>query len=320
MQLEHIDRIVDMRRRLIETSLAPQVFSNALIRLEKTGNPFGKPAENRIDWVRSVQGAAVRILKPGDEVDVLFFVDSYASYDPRAQRIAVAIASALSAARVDFGIIGPLEKDSGHQARRIGEEGLFQAMLKDNMEVLNTIRFNRIVTADPHAFNTLRNEYPGSFSVCHYSEILLELIEGGRLNLVRRLPDGDVYTYHDPCYLGRHNGIYEAPRKIMCHLPGLVLAEMHRSRDRSFCCGGGDVALWYEVQQEEMRMAEKRIHMVEEIGATVLVTTCPFCLLHLEDAVKTADLEERIKVVDLMELTVSLLRDTEGEGQKTAER
>lgn len=307
VHVEHIDRIIDMRRQLIETSRNPHVFNEVLTRFEKYGNPFGRPPEEKVDWTAASEVAHVRVLKLGDEVDTLFLVDSQCSFDPRSQRIAAAIASAFGTAGVDFGILGPLEKDSGHQVRRIGEEGLFQMLLRDNMEVLSGIRFNRIVTADPHAFNTLKKDYPGSFRVCHYSELLLELLEEGRLTPARRLPTEDLYTYHDPCYLGRHNGLYDVPRKVLGLLPGLRLVEMDRCRDRSFCCGGGDVALWHEAGQEEMRMAEKRIRMAGEAGGTIVITACPFCLLHLEDAVKTVGFEDRMKVMDLMELTVSLL-------------
>jgi len=305
--IEYIDKIVDMRRHLIETSQNPKTFNQVLMHFEKTGNPFGKPAAKRADWVKEMEDIPVKILQEGDEVDTLYFVDSYGSYDPRIQSIASSIVKGLHMAEIDFGILGPNEKDSGHQVRRIGEEGLFQLLMEENVEVLKGCKFEQVITTDPHAFNTLKNDYPMPMTTLHYSEFFLALIESGRLRPSNVVDGKDVYTYHDPCYLGRHNGIYDAPRKLLHSLPGLKLVEMERSRDRSFCCGGGDVILWHEIEQEDMRMAEKRLQMARQTGANILVTACPFCLIHFEDAIKTAGLEDEMKVVDLMELLISTL-------------
>jgi len=305
--IEYIDKMIDIRRRLIETSQNPKTFNQVLMHVEKTGNPFGKPAAKRADWVKECGDISVRNLKEGDEVDVLFFVDGYGSYDPAGQSMACDMVRGFQKAGIDVGILGRLEKDSGHQVRRMGEEGLFQLLMEENMETLKSIRFNRIVTADPHAFNTLKNDYPGGFNVMHYAEFFASVVEEGRLRPSRRLEGPDRYTYHDPCYLGRHNGVYDAPRRLLRALPGVTLVEMTRCRDRSFCCGGGDVMLWHEIEQEEMRMAAKRIEMAREAGANVIVTACPFCYIHFEDAIKTGGWEEEMRVVDLMRLLVSTL-------------
>ncbi len=305
--IEHIDKIVDMRRHLVETSENPKRFSQVFINVEKTGNPFGKSPANRAEWIKTAGGPAVKVLREGDEVDLLFFVDSYGSYDPRAQEMVTAMATGLNLGGVDFGILGPCERDSGHQVRRMGEEGLFQLLVRENTENFRRIRFQRIMTADPHAYNTLKKDYPDVFEVCHYSEIFLDLIVSGRLKPIRALSGNEIYTYHDPCYLGRHNEMYDVPRRLIEALPGMRLVEMKKCRDRSFCCGGGDVILWHEIQQEEMRMAEKRIQMAKDAGATIVITACPFCLIHFEDAVKTMGLEKEMKIVDLMELTLSTL-------------
>ena len=305
--IEYIDKMVDMRRHLIETSQNPKTFNQVLMHFEKTGNPFGKPAAKRADWLKETEDVPVRILEEGDEVDTLYFVDSYGSYDPRIQSIASSIVKGLHMAEIDFGILGPREKDSGHQVRRMGEEGLFQLLMEENVEVLKGCKFEQVITTDPHAFNTLKNDYPMPMTTFHYSQFFLTLIENGRLSPSNPLDGEDVYTYHDPCYLGRHNAVYDAPRKLLHAIPGLKLVEMERSRDRSFCCGGGDIILWHEIEREEMRMAEKRLQMARETGANVLVTACPFCLIHFEDAIKTAGLEEEMRVVDLMELLMSTL-------------
>ena len=305
--IEYLDKMIDMRRHLIETAQNPKTFNPILTQVEKTGNPFGKPPKKRADWIKEIADVPVRVLKEGDETEVLYFVDSYASYDPRVQAVAQAVVRGLSLAGVDFGILGAREKDSGHQVRRLGEEGLFQLLLEENLEVLQSCRFKQIVTTDPHAFNTLKNDYPGNLPVVHYTMFFRDLLASGRLKPKKIIDGQPLYTYHDPCYLGRHNEIYEAPREILNRLPGLKWVEMARCRDRSFCCGGGDVNLWHEIEGETMRPAARRLEMAREAGVGGIITACPFCLLNLEDAVKTAGLEKEMQVVDLMELLVSTL-------------
>ncbi|MBW1780522.1 MAG: (Fe-S)-binding protein [Deltaproteobacteria bacterium] len=306
--IEYIDKIVDMRRHLVETSQNPATFNKVFMNFEKTGNPFGKPPTKRTEWLQELKEIPVKVLNEGDAVDVLYFVDSYGSFDPTAQRIATAVVKGLHMAGVDFGILGPSENDSGHQVRRMGEEGLFQLLLEENMEALKSVRFNQIITTDPHAMNTIAKDYPGNFSVLHYTQFFQPLIQKGQLKPVTALKEDDIYTYHDPCYLGRHNGVYDAPRKMLRSIPGLRFVEMERSRDRSFCCGGGDIVLWHEIEQEDMRMAEKRIEMAMQSGANVMVTACPFCFIHFEDAIKTGGMEHEMQVVDLMELFISTMK------------
>ena len=305
--IEYINKMVDMRRHVLETGQGPKTFNQILMFVEKTGNPFGKPAAKRADWVKELKVPHVKILKEGDKTDLLYYVDGYASFDPRSQEIAASIAKGLNMAGIDFGILGRMEKDTGHQVRRMGEEGMFQMLMEENTETLSSIDFKWIITTDPHAYNTLKKDYPENYKVFHYTQFFLALMETGLLKPRVGVATTDVYTYHDPCYLGRHNGIYEEPRNLLKSIPGLRLVEMERSRDRSFCCGGGDVMLWHEIEQEEMRMAEKRVQMALTAGANIIVTACPFCLIHFEDAIKTGGIEDKIKVIDLMELFVSTL-------------
>ncbi|MBW2105336.1 MAG: (Fe-S)-binding protein [Deltaproteobacteria bacterium] len=304
---EYIDKMVDLRRYMVESGMVPKDFQDALMKFEKTGNPFGKPPSKRADWVNELDDVPVRILEEGDEADVLYFVDSYASFDPQIQQIAMAIVRGLNKAGINFGILGPRESDSAHQVRRLGEEGLFQFLVEENIETFRTVKFKEIVTTDPHAFNTLKNDYPGDLVVKHYTEFFLPLIESGRLKPTKSLDNKGIYTYHDPCYLGRHNGIYDAPRRILASIPNIQIVEMEKNRDRSFCCGGGDINLWYDIEEEDIRMGEKRVAMAHEAGANVIVTACPFCLLNFDDAIKTSGLEGQMKVVDLMELLISTL-------------
>lgn len=303
--IEYIDKIVDMRRHLIETSQNPPGFNKVLINFETTGNPFGKPREKRVEWLKDLEDVPVRILEEGDSTDVLLYVDSYGSYDPKSQAVTAAIAYGMHMAKVDFGILGVRETDTGHQVRRIGEEGLFQFLMEQNVETLNSITFKRLVTVDPHALNTLKNDYSGNLTVQHYTEYFGELIQAGKLKLKSgQSRREDIYTYHDPCYLGRHNGIYNAPRELLSSIPGLKLVEMEKNRNRSFCCGGGDVILWHEIEKEKQRPGEIRVLMAKEAGANIMVTACPFCFIHFEDAIKTLGLEDEMKVTDLMALLV----------------
>jgi Fe-S oxidoreductase len=292
--IEYVDKIVDMRRYLVDAGRVPASLQKPLADLEKRGNPYGKPSRKRAAFERGV-----RTLAPGDETDHLFFTDSCAAYDPRIQDTACAFARVMTAAGADIGTLGKDEVDSGHEVRRLGEEGLFEELRDTNLEALSAREFQSVVTTDPHAFNALTHSYGLEQPVRHHSQVMAELMRDGKLDL--QAPDDDrVYTFHDPCYLGRHNGEYEAPREVLERL-GLRTVEMERSRNRSFCCGGGSLYLFYEGESES-RMGEARVAMAEKAGAQVVVTACPFCLINLEDAIKTTGRDGSMEVVDLAEL------------------
>ena len=195
----------------------------------------------------------------------------------------------------------PAEKDSGHDVRRFGEETLFMALRDHNVEAIKASGVKRIVTADPHAFNALKHDYKDMPPVEHISQVMAREVKAGNLKLNPVENAGDVYTYHDPCYLGRHNGVYDDPRDVIDAIPGLKRVEMSRCRDRSFCCGGGGLMLFYE-PKEDMRMGVKRAQMAAEAGANVIVTACPFCMVNMEDAIKVAGLEGKMTAIDLTEL------------------
>jgi Fe-S oxidoreductase len=228
-------------------------------------------------------------------------VDSISSYDDRIQEIARSTARVLAAAGIDFGILGKAEKDSGHEVRRFGEEMLFQELRDQNTEAIEQSGAARIVTADPHAFNALIKDYSGLPPVEHISQTLARAVHENLIRLKAAEDDGRIYTYHDPCYLGRHNGIYDIPRQVIDAIPGLRRVEMERCRDRSFCCGGGGLMLFYE-PIEETRMGKLRVEMAKEAGANVIVTACPFCMVNIEDAIKTSGLEGEMTAIDLSEL------------------
>lgn len=301
--IEYINKMVDLRRGMVDEGNVPQSLQKPLQALEKRGNPYGKMEKKRADWVKDLakeDGIEVKIVGKKETADTLYFVDSVTSYDDRIQAIGKAAVRLLTAAGTDFGILGPLEKDSGNEVRRFGEEMLFMELKAQNVEAISASGASRIVTADPHAFNTLTKDYNGLPPVEHISQFLLHAIENSRLRL-GEAADSKTYVYHDPCYLGRHNQIYEAPRQVMDAIPGLKRVEMTRCRDRSFCCGGGGLSLFYE-PIEERRMGQVRVEMAKEAGADVIVTACPFCLLNIEDGIKTSGMEGRMEAIDLVEL------------------
>ena len=301
--IEYIDKMVDLRRGMVDEGMVPQSLQKPLSALEKRGNPWGKMEKKRADWVSGVgDGCRVKFFEKGEAAEALYFVDSITSYDDRMQKIAQATARILCAAGVDFGVLGKDEKDSGHEVRRFGEEMLFQSLKEQNTEAIQAAEVQRIVTADPHAYNALKKDYAGLPPVQHISEVIVEALGSGRLKLKAGEGDAKTYVYHDACYLGRHNGLYDAPRRAIDDIPGLRRVEMANDcRDRSFCCGGGGLMLFYE-PEEEMRMGVVRVKMAHKAGADVIVTACPFCLVNIEDAIKVAGLEGKMEAVDLSEL------------------
>ncbi len=302
--IEYIDKIVDLRRGMIDDGKVPQSLQKPLKALESRGNPYGKLEKKRAEWTKVPgfqESCKVEIADGRNPVNTLFFVDSVTSYDDRIQAIGRATARILSALGDDFGILGPAEKDSGHEARRFGEELLFRSLRDQNTAAITRSGAKRIVTADPHALNALKHDYAGIPPVEHVSQLLAREVQAKRLHLTPLEDSRDVYAYSDPCYLGRHNQVYDDPRQVLDAIPGLKRVEMERCRDRSFCCGGGGLMLFYEPKEAE-RMGVLRVKMAAEAGANVIVTACPFCMVNLEDAIKVSGMENRIRVIDLTEL------------------
>ena len=302
--VEYIDKIVDLRRGLIDDGNVPQSLQKPLKALESRGNPYGKLEKKRAEWIKQPpdfqQSCTVKVVN-GSAVDTLFFVDSITSYDERIQSIGRATARILNHVGQDFGILGPAEKDSGHEVRRFGEEMLFTALREQNAEAIHKSGARRIVTADPHAYNALKRDYKDLPPVEHISQVVASEVKSGKIKFNAVKNHNDVYAYHDPCYLGRHNHVYDEPREVLDAIPGLKRVEMKRCRDRSFCCGGGGLMLFYEPKEEE-RMGVKRVQMAAEAGANVIVTACPFCMVNIEDAIKVAGMEGKMTAIDLAEL------------------
>jgi len=308
--VEYIDKIVDLRRGLVDDGNVPQSLQKPLKALESRGNPYGKMEKKKADWANAKdfqQVCPVKTLgKDKDKdngADTLYFVDSITSYDDRMQAIGRATAKILSHVGENFGILGAAERDSGHEVRRFGEETLFMALRDHNVDAIKASGVRRIVTADPHAYNALKHDYKDVPPVEHISQVIASEVKAEKIKFKSLDPENEnnVYTYHDPCFLGRHNQVYDDPRDVLDAIPGLKRVEMARCRDRSFCCGGGGLMLFYE-PKEDQRMGVKRVQMAAEAGANVIVTACPFCMVNIEDAIKVAGMEGKMTAIDLTEL------------------
>lgn len=298
-----MELIIGMRGLLVEEGRIETTIRDALESIFKHGNPWGRIRDKRSDWAADLN---IRNIAEVEEVDVLYYVCCTAAYDPRVSEAAQALVRSFNAAGVDFATLGNEENCCGSEVRRMGEEGLFEMLVEDNTELLKDLSFNRMVTTSPHCFNVFKNEYKGlNFEVLHYTQFIKELIDQGRFTFSKSVEQ--VVTYHDPCFLGKQNEIFDEPRRILKAIPGLQYVEFDRSREWSLCCEGGGGRMWIEAVGGGKRLAEIRVRDAVEMGAQVIATACPFCLLTLEDAVKTTDMEDRIVVRDIMELVAEAL-------------
>ena len=302
----HLSKILEMRRQLTARGELGAGLQGTLESLSRYGNSFKATPKARTKWARSSVPAIKDARK--EPVDVLWFVGDYASYDARCQALTARTAQVLTRAGVDFGTLHEGEWSAGNDVRRVGEEGLFETLRDHNAEVMKASKFRDIVTTDPHTYNALKNEYPPANGgrVLHYTELLDELVRSGRLRFSKRLPYR--VTYHDPCYLGRYNGVYDAPRRVLLAL-GVDLVEMPRNRWKSFCCGAGGGRIWMEeIPGERQRPAEMRVREAAALeGVTVLAVACPKDYVMFTDAVKAAGLEGSLQIRDIIELVEEAL-------------
>jgi Fe-S oxidoreductase len=300
--IEHVPKIVDMRRSLVmmESRFPPEL--NDLFRgIEMAGNPWQFATETRGDWADGLDIPVFEDRIP-DDVEYLFWVGCYGSFDNRNKKVTVALAKVLQRAGVRFGILGPRETCCGDPARRAGNEYLYQMQAQTNVETLNEAGVKTIVTACAHCFNNLKNEFPqfgGQYRVVHHTELLAELISSGRLRL--DAPVEKTVTYHDPCYLGRYNGVFDPPRYVLEQIEGLQIVEMARSRDRSFCCGAGGARGFME-EPAGKRVNEARVAQAEETGAETLAVSCPFCMNMFQDGIQGRGVGDRLSGEDVAEL------------------
>ena len=302
--VEHLDTIVDMRRHLVmERATMPESGMNALMSMEQRGHPWRGTTFTRTDWT---EGLNVKTLAEHPDAKVLFWVGCTAALEQRSQGMARAMASVLKRAGVDFAVLGAEEACTGDPARRMGNEYLYQVLARQNIETLRGYGVTKVVTICPHCFNTMKNEYPhlgGRFEVLHYSEYVAELIEQGRIKPVVSVET--TVAYHDSCYLGRHNGVYDPPREIARAIPGVTLVEMERRRERGFCCGAGGGHMWME-ESRGSRINHLRTDQFMETGADTVGVSCPFCLQMFEEGIGSKKLDGK-RARDLLEILAESL-------------
>ncbi len=295
--------LIGLRRVLTEGGRIKPTVRDALESTFKFGNPWGRGKAKRSDWA---QGLNVKNLAEGAEAEMLYFVCCTPAYDDRVQAVARAMVKVFQKAEVDFGILGNEEMCCGSEMRRLGEEGLFEFLVEENLALFQQHGIKRMVTTSPHCYNSFRNEYEGrGFEVQHYTQFVADLIERGKLAFSGEV--NKVVTYHDPCFLGKQNQVYDEPRAILQRIPGLQFVEFDRSRERSLCCEGGGGRMWVEASSARERLAEVRVKDALALGAEVIATACPFCLLTLEDAVKTTGAEGAVEVLDIVELVAQAI-------------
>ena len=304
---EHVDKIIDLRRYLVLTEGKMQGDAQrAMTNIERQGNPWGLNRKERVNWRDALEDGVIPTAKElksaGEEFEYLFFVGSMGSYDNRSQKLTQSFARLLNRAGVRVAMLGNEEKNSGDTPRRLGNEFLFQELANANIETFKKYGVKKIVTMDPHAFNTLKNEYPEfglEAEVYHHTELLERLIKEGKLTPKNKVDE--VITYHDSCYLGRYNNVYDAPREVLKAIPGVKVIEPERSRENSMCCGAGGGLMWME-EDQGTRINLARTEQLLEKNPTVISTGCPYCLTMISDGTKAKEVEDSIQTLDIVEI------------------
>lgn len=314
---EHVDKIIDLRRYLVLTEGSlPTEAQRTLNNIERQSNPWGLNRNERINWRDEFEDIHVPTVKEVDDFDYLWFVGSMASYDNRNKKVARAFARIMNAAGVKFAVLGNEERNSGDTARRLGNEFLFQELCMENIATFQKYNVKKIVTTCPHTYNTLKNEYPEfglEAEVLHHTELIAQLIREGKLKLTKEVKER--ITFHDSCYLGRYNGIYDLPREILQSIPGVELVEMERNRERSMCCGAGGGMMWKE-ETEGKRINIARTEQALAVNPTLIGSSCPYCLTMLSDGTKALEVEDRVATKDIAEIVEMAL---EIPAEKTSE-
>jgi Fe-S oxidoreductase/nitrate reductase gamma subunit len=301
VNIEILDKILDMRRHLtLMESEFPSELGTAFRGMENQGNPWGISQGDRADWAKDLDG--VDVVDPGEPLtaEYLYWVGCAGSFDDKNKRVTQAVAKLLRRAGISVTILGPSEMCTGDPARRSGNEYLFQMLAMPNIEMLNGMGVRKIITQCPHCFNTLLNEYPqlgGHYEVIHHTQLLEQLIADGRLDVAQATLDERI-TYHDSCYLGRHNDVYLAPRKVVASIKGIDVVEMPRNGTKGMCCGAGGARMWME-ENVGVRVNEERAREALSTGATRIATACPFCYIMLDDGTKAAGADDSVKVADI---------------------
>ncbi|HDR3887735.1 TPA: (Fe-S)-binding protein [Bacillus cereus] len=304
---EHVDKIIDLRRYLVLTEGKMDAEAQrAMTNIERQGNPWGLNRKERETWRQGDDEVTVPTVKEkskaGEEFEYLFWVGSMGSYDNRSQKIAISFAKLMNEAGISFAILGNKEKNSGDTPRRLGNEFVFQEMATKNIEEFEKAGVKKIVTIDPHAYNTFKNEYPDfglQAEVYHHTELLAQWVKEGRLKPVHSIEE--TVTYHDSCYLGRYNEVYEAPRDILKAIPGVNLVEMARNRETGMCCGAGGGLMWME-ETAGSRINVARTEQALAVQPSIIGTGCPYCLTMISDGTKAKEVEETVQTLDVTEI------------------
>jgi len=300
--VEPAELIIALRGELVESGRVPETIGTALMGIFRQGNPSGMARQDRELWAEGIEPGLEQAKQAAREgCDLLYFVGCIPSYDQRVQPVARALMRAFGEAGLNVGTLGTQESCCGNEVRRMGEVGLFEMLVEENGELLRSVGPQQLVTTSPHCFNTFKNEYGlDGLEVVHYTQLIARLIDQGKLTLKGEIDK--TVTYHDPCFLGKQNKVFDEPRAIIEAIPGVKLVEMDRNRERSLCCEGGGGRMWVEGTNLEERLAFQRVQDAAATGAEVLAVACPFCLLTLEDAVKVQGLDDQLQVMDIMEL------------------
>ncbi len=297
-----------VREEAVMEGDVPEELQEAFENTFEYGNPLGESQRKRADWIQET-GSEVPLMKDKKEADLLWFVECYPSYHARGKEASAALAKILNALGSDFGVLGTEEKCSCDSQRLAGEVGLFEEFAEENIKTFSKYKFKQMLVTDPHALNAIRKKYPeygGEYDVIHYTTYLAPLME--KLEMKNTL--NYKVTFHDPCYLGRHNGEYEAPRSILRAIPGVELIEMGRCKEQSYCCGGGGGGMWLDgfmADHVSERLSENRVKEAVETGADLLVVCCPYEVSRFEDAVKSTGNEGKLLVKDIAELIVEAM-------------
>ncbi|MBT3252066.1 MAG: 4Fe-4S dicluster domain-containing protein [Candidatus Marinimicrobia bacterium] len=304
--IDHVPTIVDMRRHLVlSEGLPPEQAAESLEKIMQNGNPWGFPKKDRLKWA-SDAGLDVPVFSQKKSAEYLYWVGCAGAYDPRNQEVSRAVINIMNTAGLDFAVLGTEESCTGDSARRLGEEYTFETMALQNIEILEKYKFSKIITQCPHCFHTLKNEYVdfgGNFDVIHHSELINDLMESKSISVTKS--DLKTITYHDPCYLGRYNDIYDTPRNILQNSTDAhKIVEMENNRNNSFCCGAGGGNMWHEINEGE-RVNVVRFREAVSSGAETIVTACSFCLIMMDDAMRVDGKEEEIKILDIAEVVNS---------------
>jgi Fe-S oxidoreductase len=290
------DFLIDIRSLAVEGGQIATTLRDALESIFKNGNPWGRIRSKRSEWMQDMKMKHV-----SEGVELLYYVGCTPAYDPRVQDVAKALAKCFEKAGVNFGTLGDEENCCGNEVYGMGEKGLFEFLVEENVKLFNKYGVKQLVTGCPHSYHSFKNRYgQTNFEVLHHTQVFADFIEKGKLVLSQSL--NKTIIYHDPCFLGKQNGVYDDPRKVIEAIPGVKLIEFERSKERSLCCEGGGGRMWVDISGE--RLAEMRVKEAAEAGAEILAAACPFCLLTFEDAVKTTGLEGKLQVLDIAELLI----------------